>query len=118
MGDHLAGTIVVGERVPKSPSVGSIQMPPQLASWAAGLDLVGVPDGLVLAIRTFLLRAQTLTPAARDATAVQLATQLSGYLRNPAPHGTAASAYLNAVLAERTRRQVTGTVQYPGIQYR
>ena len=58
MGDHLAGTIVVGERIPRHATAHQdIEMPPQLAGWAAGLDLVAVPDGLALNVRTFLHRA-------------------------------------------------------------
>ena len=106
MGDHLAGTLVVGERIPRSATTGqrAIVMPPPLAAWAAGLDLVAVPDGLALNARTFLHRAHTLDPAARRATAAQLAMELAGFVRTPAPPGTPAEAYLAAVLAERTRR--------------
>lgn len=106
VGDHLAGTIVVGERLPRSATVGqqAIVMPPPLAPWAATLDLVAVPDGLALNARTFLTRAPSLDPAARVAIAQRLATQVAWYVRTPAPPGTPAEAYLAAVLAERTRR--------------
>jgi hypothetical protein len=105
MGDHLAGTIVVGERIPRhATSHQEIVMPPQLAGWAAGLDLVAVPDGLALNVRTFLHRAPSLDPGVRVTTAERLATQLAGHVRTPAPPGTPAEAYLAAVLAERTRR--------------
>ncbi|MCU0300721.1 MAG: RDD family protein [Candidatus Nanopelagicales bacterium] len=107
MGDHLAGTIVVGERIPRAsapPAEAQILMPPPLAGWAAGLDLVGVPDDLALHARTFLHRAAGLDPRAREATARQLATALAGHVRTPAPVGTPAEAYLAAVLAERSRR--------------
>jgi uncharacterized RDD family membrane protein YckC len=115
MGDHLAGTIVVGERIPRSaiPAHGAIVMPPHLAGWAAGLDLVTVPDALVLNVRTFLHRAPVLDPAAREATAARLATELAGYVRTPAPAGTPAEMYLAAVLAERTRRS-SGAGATPG----
>jgi len=108
MGDHLAGTLVVGERIPRSAVARGteIRMPPQLAGWAAGLDLVAVPDGLALNVRTFLHRAGSLEPSVRAATAARLATQLAAHVRTPAPAGTPAEAYLAAVLAERTRRAV------------
>jgi uncharacterized RDD family membrane protein YckC len=110
MGDHLAGTIVVGERIPRSavPAQQPIVMPPPLAGWAAGLDLVAVPDTLVLNIRTFLHRAPVLDPLSRTTTAARLATELAGYVRTPAPAGTPAELYLAAVLAERTRRSYAG----------
>jgi uncharacterized RDD family membrane protein YckC len=109
MGDHLAGTIVVGERIPRGASAHSeITMPPPLAGWAAGLDLVAVPDALALNVRTFLHRAPRLDPTVRAATARRLATQMAGYVRTPAPAGTPAEAYLAAVLAERTKRSAAG----------
>jgi uncharacterized RDD family membrane protein YckC len=105
MGDHLAGTIVVGERIPRSSAWHrEIAMPPVLSTWATGLDLVAVPDALALNVRTFLHRAPQLDPAARQATAERLATEMAGHVRTPAPPGTSAEAYLSAVLAERTRR--------------
>ena len=108
MGDHLAGTIVVGERIPRSAVTRQqpIVMPAPLAGWAAGLDLVAVPDALALNVRTFLHRAGSLDPAGRQRTAAQLATELAGFVRTPAPAGTPAEAYLAAVLAERTRRSL------------
>ena len=50
VGDFLAGTVVIRERIPAAvaPVVG---MPPQLAAWAAGLNVTAVPDGLALAVR-------------------------------------------------------------------
>jgi uncharacterized RDD family membrane protein YckC len=119
MGDHLAGTIVVGERIPRRAAVHQdIAMPAPLVGWAAGLDLVAVPDGLALNVRTFLHRAPSLDPQVRVTTAERLATQMAGYVRTPAPAGTPAEAYLAAVLAERTRRassvaSVTGWSQNP-----
>lgn len=109
VGDHLAGTLVVGERLPR-PALATHQaivMPPPLAGWARTLDLVAIPDGLALTARTFLTRAPSLDPSARSLTAQRLATQVAWYVRTPAPPGTPAEAYLAAVLAERTRRSFT-----------
>ncbi len=108
MGDHLAGTLVVGERIPRSALTGQqpILMPPPLAGWAAGLELVALPDSLVLSVRAFLHRAPTLAPQARAAIAAQLASQVASHVHPPAPRGTPAEAYLSAVLAERTRRSL------------
>ena len=113
MGDHLAGTIVVGERIPRAATrYEEITMPAALAGWAATLDLVAVPDALALNVRTFLHRAASLDPHVRVTTAQRLATQMAGHIRNPAPPGTPAEAYLTAVLAERTRRSyAAGTSQ-------
>lgn len=109
MGDHLAGTIVVGERIPRSAAPGTrIEMPPSLAGWAAGLDLVAVPDQLALTVRAFLHRAPGLDPTARQQVGARLATQMAHCVRTPAPLGTPAEVDLAAVLAERTRRSASG----------
>ena len=65
LGDYLGGTLVVHERVPVRASPMAV-MPPQLAGWAAGLDLSRIPDDLALAARQFLARAHELAPAVRD----------------------------------------------------
>lgn len=118
MGDHLAGTIVVGERIPRAANrYQEISMPAPLAGWAAGLDLVAVPDGLALNIRTFLHRAQSLDPRVRQSTAHGLATELSSHVRSTAPPGTPPEAFLMAVLAERTRR-AHGATTPPGQAHR
>ena len=52
LGDHVAGTIVIHERTPAAwgwvPT-----MPPELAAWAATLDLTGLDDDLALGTRNF-----------------------------------------------------------------
>ena len=55
LGDLLAGTVVVRERVPL-PSAPVADMPAPLAGWAAGLDLSRLSDGLALEVRYFLAR--------------------------------------------------------------
>lgn len=110
IGDMLAGTIVVGERVPASlrPTWAST-MPPALAAWASTLDLVMLPDQTALNVRTFVSRYPSLDARTRDQRAAGLATEVAAYLRNPAPAGTPAVAYLAAVMAERTRRAIAVT---------
>ncbi|MGV1004541.1 MAG: RDD family protein [Candidatus Nanopelagicales bacterium] len=109
VGDMLSGTIVVGEKVPAAVrSAGqAITMPPPLAAWASSLDLVTLPGQLALNVRTFLHRYPRLDPRTRDEIAARLATEVAGYVHNPAPAGTPAAAYLAAVMAERTARSVT-----------
>lgn len=103
IGDLLAGTVVLQERV--SVRGGAVAaMPPQLAAWAAGLDLAGLTDALALSVRQFVSRADALTPAARE----QLGGQLVGAVTaavGPAPAGAPGPVVLAAVLAERTRRE-------------
>jgi uncharacterized RDD family membrane protein YckC len=104
LGDVLAGTVVLRERV--SVRGGRVaQMPPALAGWAAGLDLSGLRDDLALSIRQFLARADELTPAARDDLGGRLVRAVIEVTTPPPPPGAPGPAVLAAVLAERRRRE-------------
>jgi uncharacterized RDD family membrane protein YckC len=103
VGDYMAGTIVLQERVPARGGP-PVPMPPQLAPWAYGADLSGVSDSLALAARQFLSRAQELHPAARAQLEAQLAGAMAAVVAPPPPPGTPGWALLAAVLAERRRR--------------
>jgi uncharacterized RDD family membrane protein YckC len=106
VGDYLAGTVVVRERIPvRSGTVA--QMPPHLAEWAAGLDLSRIPNDLALAVRQYLSRMAELTPAAREDMGRRLAAEVSEYIGQPAPPGVPVWAFLSAVLAERRNRELT-----------
>lgn len=105
VGDYLAGTVVVHERVPVR-SAPMAAMPPQLAGWAQGLDLSAVPDDLALAARQFLARAPELSPGVREQMGASLARALAGVTAPPPPPGVPAWAFLSAVLAERRRREL------------
>jgi uncharacterized RDD family membrane protein YckC len=103
IGDWLAGTVVVHERVPvRAAPVAA--MPPQLAGWAQALDLSRVPDDLALAARQFLGRANELSPQVRDEMGGSLARALAAVTSPPPPPGVPTWAFLSAVLAERRRR--------------
>jgi uncharacterized RDD family membrane protein YckC len=104
LGDMLAGTMVVNERIPGHESVPAV-MPPPLAGWAAGLDLSRVPDSLGLAIRQFLGRAAQLDPAARERVGGQLLHAVAAVTSPPPPPGSPGWAILTAVIAERRRRE-------------
>jgi uncharacterized RDD family membrane protein YckC len=103
VGDLLAGTVVLQERV--STRGGQVaQMPPQLAGWAAALDLSGLTDDLALSARQFVSRASDLTPTAREDLGVRLVAAVLAVTRPAPPPGTPGWAVLAAVLAERRRR--------------
>jgi uncharacterized RDD family membrane protein YckC len=103
VGDRLAGTVVVRERLPVT--VGApIVMPPPLATWARGLELTALPDDLALAARQFLVRAARLDGVARVRLAGDLATRVAAHVGPPPPPGTPPEPYLAAVLSERRRR--------------
>jgi hypothetical protein len=104
LGDFLAGTVVVRERVPRS-SAAVVTMPPQLAWWASGLDLSRLPDDLALAARQFLSRSHELAPEIRESMGARLAASVAACTSPPAPTGVPAWAFLSAVLAERRRRE-------------
>lgn len=105
LGDYLAGTLVVRERVPVAGHPVA-PMPPPLAGWAAGLDLSRLPDDLALAARQFLTRAGELSPAARDDMGSRIATAVAAVTAPAPPPGTPPWAFLAAVLAERRRREL------------
>ncbi|WP_252437476.1 RDD family protein [Pseudonocardia humida] len=104
VGDALAGTVVVRERVPRSVAA-EIRMPPALAGWARTLSLSQLPDPLALQVRQFLQRAPDLDPRVRGTLGESLAAEVAGRTAPAAPPGTAAEPYLSAVLAERRRRE-------------
>ncbi|SNX61638.1 uncharacterized RDD family membrane protein YckC [Streptomyces sp. TLI_55] len=105
LGDVFAGTLVVRERVPVSPSGFLPPPPPWLAGRFSGLDLSAVPDGLWLAIRQYLARMQQLDPQVGSAMAERLAADLAARTGTPAPYGVPPAAYLAAVVQERQARE-------------
>jgi uncharacterized RDD family membrane protein YckC len=103
LGDAVAGTFVIQERLPRQ-YVAPVYMPPPLASWASTLDLSRLPDDLALAVRGYLGRASQLRPEARDRLGADLAAAVASYVAPPPPPGAPGWAYLSAVVAERRRR--------------
>ncbi len=115
VGDFLAGTVVVRERMPTQ-AAPIAMMPPQLAGWASTLDLARVPDDLALAARQFLGRFQDLSPEVRESMGSRLATAMAGVTAPPPPPGVPAWAFLSAVLAERRRREMARMLPPAGYQ--
>jgi uncharacterized RDD family membrane protein YckC len=107
VGDILAGTVVVRERMPATP-VPVVYMPPWLAGWAATLDLSRLPDELALAVRNYLARRHDFTTAAADNLGWRLANDVAQHIGVPVPYGVPAADYLAAVLAERRAREHAG----------
>ena len=116
VGDYLAGTVVLRERVPRQEYSPPPLMPERLAGWAAGLELSSLPADLALAARQYLARYPSLEPAAAAAIGQRLATEVARYIGQPAPAGVPPWAFLSAVLAERRRREIArmGTARTPG----
>jgi len=104
VGDVLAGTMVVRERV-VAPTAAPVEMPPGLAGWAESLEFSGLPDGLALRVRQYLGRVGELDPAHRASLGAALAEQVASRVSPAAPAGTSPEAYLAAVLVARRRRE-------------
>ena len=103
LGDLLAGTLVLQERIPSRVTM-PVPMPPPLTQWATQLDLSGLPSDLAQSARSFVARSSELTPAAREELGARLVAAVSAVVSPEAPPGTPGWAYLAAVLAERRRR--------------
>ncbi|MPZ64031.1 MAG: RDD family protein [Pseudonocardiaceae bacterium] len=104
IGDVLAGTVVLRERVPGQ-QADPAPMPPPLADWADGLELSGLSDDLALAARQFLLRCDQLDPEVRASMAASLASEVAARVSPAPPPGTPAEPYLAAVTAQRRIRE-------------
>ncbi|GCD21127.1 hypothetical protein CTKZ_26890 [Cellulomonas algicola] len=109
LGDVLAGTYAV--RVRGGARRAPVQMPPWLASWAQGADVARLPDGLALAVRQFLARANGLHPASRVELGTRLSTEVARYVHPGPPPGTHPEAFLAAVLAERRERELVARLR-------
>jgi uncharacterized RDD family membrane protein YckC len=103
LGDLLAGTIVVRERV-RLPAPPPVPMPLHLAGWATTLDLNALPGSTALSARQFLQRSGMLDPAVRADLGTRLAGDVAACVSPPPPPGTHPEAFLAAVVAERRRR--------------
>jgi uncharacterized RDD family membrane protein YckC len=112
VGDYLAGTIVVRERAPSAGATLPGLMP-ELAPWAATLDLTRLPDDLMLQVRQYVSRASGLAPAARRQIAAQLAGGLARYVPAQRPGWMTDELFCQTVLAER-RRRATATAPVTG----
>ena len=112
IGDLVAGTVVVQERVSGTTGYVAV-MPPPLAAWAQSLDLARLPDELALSVRSFLARAPQMSEASRAELGNRLSSAVAAVTAPPPPPGTPGWAYLTAVLAERRRRAELSSVPPP-----
>jgi uncharacterized RDD family membrane protein YckC len=104
IGDVFAGTVVVSERAPRMAPPPA--MPPQLAWWAAALQLSGLGADQAERARQFLSRAPQLDPRIRDEMAYRIAGEVVARVSPPPPPGAPPQLVLAAVLAERHRREL------------
>lgn len=112
LGDVFAGTIVISERAPRETHQ-PVVMPPELAGWAAALELSQLPDQTAQAARQYLARWHELSPSVRHEMGMRIAAQVATFVSPAPPAGVPPHAYLSAVLAERRRRQEARFAQTP-----
>lgn len=103
LGDMMAGTYALRERVTAPPSR-QVQMPPRLRGWAQLADMGHFPDALSRRVSRFLTQAPRLSAPARAARAAELADEVSAFVSPQPPPGTLAEDFLSAVTAERRDR--------------
>ncbi|MDN3480756.1 RDD family protein [Arthrobacter sp. APC 3897] len=103
LGDMMAGTYALRERVTAPPSR-QVQMPPRLRGWAQLADMGRFPDTLSRRVSRFLTQAPRLSAPARAARAAELADEVSAFVSPQPPPGTLAEDFLSAVTAERRDR--------------
>lgn len=103
VGDVLAGTVVVHSQR-RVPYPLLAVAPPWLVAWSGQLDLSGIQEDLALAVRQYLSRVNTLTPAAQANLGHTLLVAVCDRLQIPVPTGYPPVQILGAVIAERQRR--------------
>lgn len=104
LGDLVAGTMVLRERTAAAaPAAVWFNPPPGLESYTASLDVSLVTDSQLSLARAFLLRALNLSPEARQALAMRMATPLAAAL-GPPPTGVPPEPFLVCVVAAHQRR--------------
>jgi uncharacterized RDD family membrane protein YckC len=110
VGDLVAGTIVLRERSGAvSPSAVRFAAPPGAEAYVATLDVSRLEHEDYGVIRSFLLRAPKLSPAARAGLAGSLAASLSATLRTTPPAGMPAEVFLICVAAAHQARHAPVT---------
>ena len=133
LGDVFAGTFVVRERAPKAaapyafpasayprgfpgagPQPPAAVIHPSLRSWAASLDVSGLPEQLAASAASYLSRFWQLNEAAREQIGRQLAAEVAARVSPPVPADVTPADYLYTVLAERGNRQLARSMRPQG----
>jgi uncharacterized RDD family membrane protein YckC len=106
LGDLFAGTFVIQQRLPARRAVaGPVAIAPELARWAAGLELSGLTEQTAATARRYLARLRELTPSAQAELGERIAATVRAQVSPPPPPGVPAPVYLGTVLAERHNRE-------------
>ena len=111
VGDLVAGTIVLRERSgARAPAAVRFSAPPGLEGYVASLDVARLGHEDYGTVRSFLLRASSLSPAARAHLAGQLAGPLAARLATAPPPGLPAEVFLVCVAAAHQQRNAPARV--------
>ncbi|MGQ0844655.1 MAG: RDD family protein [Sporichthyaceae bacterium] len=113
VGDLLAGTVVVRERVPTA-TAPPTYVHPHLAAWAADLPVTRIPDQLALQARQVLTRRAELDPAQAQYWTTRIAEEVLAELGVRPPSGADPVSVLAAVLEERRNRELARAGWAPG----
>jgi uncharacterized RDD family membrane protein YckC len=106
LGDIVAGTIVLRERAATAPAMAVWFNPPAgLEGYAQSLDVAPVTDAQFAVVRAFLLRVHELSPEARVAMSMRLATPLTAAMHHVPPAGVHPELFLVCVAAAYQRRR-------------
>ncbi|MFJ6044405.1 RDD family protein [Brachybacterium paraconglomeratum] len=103
IGDLLAGTMVIQERMRTHPPQ-RIEVPLLLRDWAQAADVGRLPLPLLQDIRAFLPRAGQINAESRHQLSRDLLRRTLPHVAPAPPPGTPPEEFLAAVLAERSRR--------------
>ena len=104
IGDLAAGTIVIRERVRINRSV-LLTPEPYLQYWASTADIAKIPTDLILFGRIFINRHHQFSGPAREQMSNILFHNLLRYV-SPLPPPSDQKSIIEAILAERTRRDL------------
>jgi len=106
LGDVFAGTFVIQQRLPAGRNAAPLPAAsPELARWAASLEMSGLTDQTAETARRYLARLPELTPAAQAELGERIAGAVRAQVSPLPPPDTPPIAYLSAVLAERRTRE-------------
>lgn len=105
LGDVVAGTYSLRQRVPAEPKI-LPYAPPYLQAWVGLADIGRVPDGMARRASQFVQQAWRMAPESRARMAAALASELAAYVAPSPPPGTTPEGYLHAVLGERRNRDL------------
>lgn len=108
LGDLIAGTYALSERVPKAPRL-VYGVPAELEGWARTADVARLPDSLARRLASFLQQAPKLLPESRVRVASGLAAEAARYV-SPLPFVDPETfvAGVSAVRREREIRALAG----------